>query len=97
MITIRALTPVGVEALKIHMKEELALRKKCSKIPKWLRDKKIKDFLAMESTFTDNEHFIRNFVGASENHKIVFKHGVDKAMRENGASLDDYEVIFHDE
>ena len=62
LIKITALTNEGLKALEEHKKEELQLRKKLSKIPKFLKNEKQILFENSKSTFDDSSH---TFEGAN--------------------------------
>ena len=100
-IVVRALTPKGVEALKINMDDELALREKWKGVSAWRVPKDIRQYLGTVSAYLPKdvpvEHHISGFARMSGWRKESFYLGVKTSFEVNGCSPEDFEVNFFDE
>ena len=101
-IVVYALTPKARKALAIQKADEVALRDQYKDVPKRKIPFDVRSYLKTVSLFIPKDgdpkrHEILGFKRMGQVHKTQFYAGVRKSFRENGCSVDDFEVTFHDE
>jgi len=95
---VKALNERGLAALLWHRREEEEYTKKVKRIPKAFRSKQAKKFLKLKSVMLEDREIITGFNNNDEATKKVFIESVKKGLeKENGASPEDYEVLFSNE
>ena len=100
-IEIHALTEKGRKCLAIQKADEIALRDKYKDVSKWRIPLNIRSYLKTVSLFMPKDgdperHEILGFKRMSGVSRIQFYQGVKASFKENGCSIDDFEVKFHD-
>jgi len=101
-IEIRALTAKGRKCLALQKADEIALRDKYKDVRKWKIPLNVRSYLKTISLFMPKDqdperHEILGFKRMGDVAKMQFYQGVKASFKENGCSIDDFEVKFYDE
>lgn len=101
-IEICALTLKGRKSLALHKADEIELRNKYKGVKKWRIPLNVRSYLKTVSLFIPKDgdperHEILGFKRMGTVARMDFFQGVKKSFKENGCSIDDFEVKFHDE
>jgi len=100
-IEIHALTEKGRKCLALQKLDEIALRAKYKDVRKWRIPLDVRSYLKTVSLFMPKDsdperHEILGFKRMGDVAKMQFYQGVKASFKENGCSIDDFEVKFHD-
>lgn len=101
-VVVKALTLKGRKSLAIQKADEIALRAKYKGLPRWRIPLNVRSYLKTVSLFIPIDedpyrHEILGFKRMTQVHKDQLYLGIKQSFKENGCSLDDFEVMFYDE
>jgi len=100
-IEIRALTEKGRKSLALQKADEIELRAKYKDVRRWKIPLNVRNYLKTVSLFIPKDgdperHEILGFKRMGDVARMQFYQGVKASFKENGCTIDDFEVKFHD-